>query len=97
MLITLENFLIEAEKRQLCCVRINELIRITDQIRIQYPSWRKRIITRLWFLYEKLFYSIFRLKTTSSKQPVVHFWIRPYRGKSIMLNDGTELKPHDLV
>ena len=97
MLAALERFLDEAEKRELRCVRVDELIRLTDQARMKNPSLLRRMVVRLWFLYEKAFHSVFALKTTNHEQPVFHFRVRPYHGKAVVLDDGVELKHNDLV
>ncbi|MBN3525743.1 polysaccharide deacetylase family protein [Paenibacillus apiarius] len=97
MLAALERFLLQAKARDLQCIRIDELIRETDQERASNPSWLRRGIVRMWFLYERAFHLAFGLKTTNCEDPVFHFRVRPYHGKSMMLDDGIELKHDDLI
>lgn len=97
MLIALERFMKDVENKELRCVRIDEMIRETDQYKAKHPSLMKRLVVSCWLFYEKVFHLAFALKTTNKEKPIFHFRLRAYHGDAIPLDDGEMLNPHDQV
>lgn len=97
MLSALERYLKDAEAKELRCVRIDELIRTTENYKALHPSLIKRLTVKLWLGYEKLFHVVFGLKTASEAKPVLHFRARPYHGETMVLDDGVTLQHDDQV
>ncbi|WP_051286914.1 polysaccharide deacetylase family protein [Paenibacillus taiwanensis] len=97
MLIALQRFLEDAKAKELRCVRVDELMRVTDIEKTKNPSWMKQMVVKLWLGYEKLFHIFFGLKTTNETSPVFHFRIRPYHGEALQLDDGVVLNHEDMI
>ncbi|GGH29307.1 polysaccharide deacetylase family protein [Paenibacillus segetis] len=57
----------------------------------------KKCIVSLWFLWEKVFHFLFRLKTTNSEDPIFHFRIRPYHGDTVKMMGDIPLVHGDQV
>lgn len=113
MLIALERVLQEARKRGMNSIRIDEMIRITEESkekkmfnskesrtsesRSKSISPLKKTVVALWMGWEKLFHLVFRLKTIHPEDPLIHFRVRRYQGQQVTMNDGCTLKPGDQV
>lgn len=100
MLIALERILKEAEKRKLRSIRIDEMIKETERIKLSNKSklsWSKRFIVSLWLLWEKLFHFMFHLQTTNKEDPIFHFRFRPYHGKDVQMDNGEVLTNGDKI
>lgn len=57
----------------------------------------KKCIISLWFLWEKVFHFLFRLKTTNSEDPIFHFRTRPYHGNTVKMMGDIPLVHGDQV
>ncbi|WP_168121680.1 polysaccharide deacetylase family protein [Paenibacillus sp. HB172176] len=98
MLIALEAFMLEAQRKGYSFVGIDEMIKLTDAKRPLKQSLGKRSVIALWLLWESLFHTLFRLKKVGdSEEPTLHYRIIPYHGQEITFEDGGSLKKGDSV
>ncbi|MDO7908126.1 polysaccharide deacetylase family protein [Paenibacillus sp. JX-17] len=97
MLIALERVLIEAEKRGLRSVTVDQLAGIVPERAASRVSPAKRALVQLWLQYEKVFHYVFHLKAASPVDPILHYRLRAYHGASVDLEDGTLLEDGDPV
>lgn len=98
MLIALEQVLQEAERKNLKSVRVDDMINRENQVqKKKQPSLAKRLFVSLWLLWEKGFHFMFRLETVTPKDPMLHFRLRSYQGRTLQLEDGNLLEKGDQV
>ena len=97
MLTALEQVLTEAKHQNLKSIRVDDMIKQEKKSQKAQMSFLKRIVVFLWLLWEKAFHVLFRLETVSPKDPMLHFRARPYRGKTVTMDDGTRLEKGDQV
>ncbi|MEC2343513.1 polysaccharide deacetylase family protein [Paenibacillus barengoltzii] len=112
MLIALERVLKEADRRGLRSIRIDELIQVTEEAKLQGKqvetatpkgrtpvkiTWFKRCIVALWLVWEKIFHILFQLKTPEPEDPFLHFRVRSYHGEPVEMNNGKTLQSGDQV
>lgn len=113
MIMALERVLVEAGKRGLQSIRIDDMIKKSESVKRGVAgsskegipsvkgkpalSFGKRCVVALWLLWERLFHMIFHLQTTNKEDPVFHFRVRPYHGQSIEMVGGTVLADGDKI
>ncbi|CAH0119051.1 hypothetical protein PAE9249_01548 [Paenibacillus sp. CECT 9249] len=97
MMIALERYMQAAQRKHFRFIRIDEMMRLTDAVRMRQPSLYKRTIVKLWFAWEKCFHSVFGLKTTNEEDPVFYYRVRPYQGEAVALDQGQTLVQGDKV
>jgi peptidoglycan/xylan/chitin deacetylase (PgdA/CDA1 family) len=92
MLIALEQVLQEANHRQLQSIRIDEMIKENEIAPDSKLSYGKLIVVKLWLLWEVAFHFIFKLKTVTPADPFLHYRLRPYKGQTTILDNGSTLE-----
>ncbi|MFB5762190.1 polysaccharide deacetylase family protein [Paenibacillus medicaginis] len=98
MLIALERVLIEAGRRGLRSVRIDELAGGAVEMSTKHSAgWFKKGIVRGWMLYERVFHALFRLEPANPQEPFLHFRQRTYKGSPVDFADGSSLVKGDEV
>lgn len=97
MLIALEQMLQEAQRRGLRSIRIDEMIKEVQNSPIQRLSFGKRMIVRLWLVWEQVFQTIFQVKTISPSDPFLHYRLRKYQGEPVQMENGELLKKGDKI
>lgn len=97
MLIALERVLQEAEQRGLKSIRIDDMVKAKENAPERKVPRFKLIVVKLWLLWEAIFHKMFRLKTVNPSDPLLHYRVRKYSGKSIELEDKTMLQKGDQV
>lgn len=97
MLIALERMLEEGSRRGLKSIRIDNLIKQTENSPVRRLSFGKRLIVGLWLLWEQLFHFMFKLKTISPDNPFMHYRLRKYQGHTLELENGDLLQSGDPV
>lgn len=97
MLIALQKVLTEAEYRNLKSVRIDDMIRKENKALKAKLPLMKRMLVSLWLLWDKAFHAVFRLETVTPKDPMLHFRLRPYQGRTVEMGEGTRLERGDQV
>ncbi|MFD2116417.1 polysaccharide deacetylase family protein [Paenibacillus yanchengensis] len=98
MLLALEAYLEAGQQQQFTFVEIGQLIKLTDQKRVNQLSPLKKTMIASWLAYEKMFHKVFRLKQVgTSQQPVMHYRVITYKGEQVELQEGTNLKKGDDV
>lgn len=58
---------------------------------------KKNAIITFWLLWEKVFNSVFSLKTIDEDNKLLYYRIRKYQGRTIHLEDGKDLRRGDKV
>ncbi|MHA6531446.1 polysaccharide deacetylase family protein [Paenibacillus sp. BAC0078] len=97
MLIALEQMLEEAQRRGLRSIRVDEMIKNMQNSPIYRLSFGKRLLVRLWLVWEQAFQMMFQVKTISPSDPFLHYRLRKYQGEPVQLEDGELLKKGDKV
>ncbi|MDP4095235.1 polysaccharide deacetylase family protein [Paenibacillus sp. P96] len=98
MLVALERVLIEAGRRGLRSVRIDELAGGAVEMNATHSEgWFKKVIVRSWLLYERAFHTLFRLEPANPQEPMLHFRRRKYKGQPVDFADGVSLVKGDDV
>ncbi|WP_340022161.1 polysaccharide deacetylase family protein [Paenibacillus sp. FSL K6-1096] len=97
MLIALERMLEEAEQRGLKSVRIDEMIRAVRSSPVTGLSFGKRLLVGLWLGWEKLFQLLFQIKTVTPQEPFLHYRVRKYQGRTVLMDNGESLIKGDKV
>ncbi|WP_438347051.1 polysaccharide deacetylase family protein [Paenibacillus sp. FA6] len=92
MLIALEQVLQEAERRQLQSIRIDEMIKVTENAPESKLSIGKQFVVKLWLMWEVVFHFIFHLKTVTPADPFLHYRLRRYKGETVILDNGSTLE-----
>ncbi|MFB5678703.1 polysaccharide deacetylase family protein [Paenibacillus terreus] len=96
MLIALERVLMEAGRRGLRSVRIDELAGGAMEMNTSV-GWFKKAVVRGWLLYERAFHALFRLEPVNPQEPMLHFRRRKYQGQPVDFADGSSLVKGDEV
>lgn len=97
MLIALEQVLKEAELRDLRSIRIDEMIKAKENAPELKLSRGKLAVVKLWLMWEVVFHFMFQLKTVSPENPFLHYRLRSYKGKSVILDNGSTLEKGDPI
>ncbi|GKU75624.1 polysaccharide deacetylase family protein [Paenibacillus sp. L3-i20] len=98
MLIALEAYLAEGEKRGYTFVGIDEMIKLTDAERAIHQSVWKKFIISAWLLWERTYHSLYRLKQVGeAKPPTFHYRITKYTGDSVQFAEGGGITKGDSV
>ncbi|WP_151737793.1 polysaccharide deacetylase family protein ['Paenibacillus yunnanensis' Narsing Rao et al. 2020] len=97
MLLALERMLQEVQRRGLCSIRIDEMIRQVQASPLQRLSFGKRLLVGLWLIWEQLFQFMFRIKTISPADPFLHYRLRKYQGETVRMEGGEFLRKGDNV
>ena len=97
MLVALERTLQDAEKRGLRSIRIDEMIKMSENSPIQRLSFAKRILVGLWLAWEQVFQAVFRIKTINPSDPFLHYRLRKYQGETVRMGDGELLNKGDQI
>ncbi|WP_019912390.1 polysaccharide deacetylase family protein [Paenibacillus sp. HW567] len=97
MLIALEQMLEEAQRRGLRSIRVDEMIKNMQNSPIYRLSFGKRLVVRLWLVWEQIFQMMFQVKAISPSDPFLHYRLRKYQGEPVQLEDGELLKKGDKV
>lgn len=82
-------------------VTIEEMIAVTDRNRAleraaKGPGWFKRAVAAAWMAWERCFHVLFRIVDLGDDS-LLHYRIRPYRGKALTLDDGVTIRPGDKI
>lgn len=97
MLIALERVLKVAEQKGMRSIRIDDMMAKESKAKAKKLSPLKRMIVSLWLLWEKGFHAVFALKTVSPADPMLHFRKRAFTGKTVVMEDGSQLEKGDQV
>ncbi|MNB63325.1 Peptidoglycan-N-acetylmuramic acid deacetylase PdaA precursor [compost metagenome] len=97
MLAALERTLIEAQKRGLKSIRIDDMIKAAEALPMKRLPLRKRVVVRLWLLWESCFHFLFRLQTVTPEHPWLHYRLREYQGEPVPLDGKITLTKGDPV
>lgn len=60
-------------------------------------NWHKKLLVLLWFQWDNLFHIFFRVTPIDPVNKLLFSRVRVYRGKTILLQDGEEIRHGDLV
>lgn len=60
-------------------------------------NWKKRIVVSSWLAWEKLFNTVFSMQSIEEENELLHYRIRKYHGRKIILNDGKVIRKGDLI
>jgi peptidoglycan/xylan/chitin deacetylase (PgdA/CDA1 family) len=97
MLVALELTLQEAQRRGLCSIRVDDMIKMAEKSPIRHLSFGKRVLVGLWLAWEQVFQALFQLKTINPADPFMHYRMRKYQGEPVELGDGSQLRKGDKI
>lgn len=98
MLIALEACLEEGMKRGYRFVRMDEMMKLTDNYRVLHRSMGKRVLIALWLLWERAFHVVFRLKQVGNNcAPAFHYRVTTYNGGEIQFTQGGSIAKGDAI
>ncbi|MGG1663118.1 polysaccharide deacetylase family protein [Brevibacillus sp. NRS-1366] len=93
----LEDVFTEIRLQGYQCVRVDEMIRLHERMIHTQVSWRKRLLISLWMKWEKIFHMVSGMKPIDVNNQFLHVRVRIYRGKTIRLADGEEIRKGDRI
>lgn len=79
------------------CVRVDEMIQLHEQVPDTQVSWKKRFLISLWMKWEKAFHLVFGINPIDVNNRFLHARVRIYRGKTVRLADGEEIRKGDRI
>ena len=97
MLIALERYMQAATSRAYRFIRVDEMIKVTDEAKARTLSFGRIAKVRLWLVWEKCFHVLFNLKKTADPDPTFHYRVTRYHGESVTMQDGKVLNKGDAV
>ncbi|MFM1654154.1 polysaccharide deacetylase family protein [Brevibacillus sp. B_LB10_24] len=79
------------------CVRVDEMMQLHEQGRETQVHMGKRLLLFAWMKWEKAFHLVFRVKPIDVQNRFLHVRVRVYRGETIRLSDGEEIRRGDRI
>ncbi|WP_018757114.1 polysaccharide deacetylase family protein [Paenibacillus terrigena] len=97
MLIALENYMQAATNKAYRFIRVDEMIKVTDEAKARTLSFGRRVMIRLWLGWEQCFQVLFNLKKTADPDTTFHYRVTRYHGEPVTMQDGEVLRNGDSV
>lgn len=95
----LKRFLPEAIESGYRFVRVDELVQVSGRMVNKKDSWGKRMLVRLWLLWEQCFHVLFRLQSAAQEKSgsFLHYRLIDYHGDPMVLPEGETVRKGDRV
>jgi peptidoglycan/xylan/chitin deacetylase (PgdA/CDA1 family) len=98
MLEALEDVLYELRRKDIDCVRIDEMIGSPELTESNQLSTAKRMLVASWMLWERAFIKIFHVVPVDMENPLLQLRVREYHGnQEIELPDGEFIRKGDRI
>jgi peptidoglycan/xylan/chitin deacetylase (PgdA/CDA1 family) len=93
----LEDVFKEISLQDYQCVRVDEMMRLHEQEAETQVRMGRRLLLFVWMKWEKAFHLVFRVKPIDAQNRFLHVRVRVYRGETIRLSDGEEIRRGDRI
>jgi peptidoglycan/xylan/chitin deacetylase (PgdA/CDA1 family) len=97
MLEALGEFIEETVSKGYSFLRIDETLWLEGRVRHVQLSFFKRILVSIWLKWESLFHILFHLQPIDPENKLLYGRICIYHGKTLLLQDGEEIRKGDAV